>query len=147
MTPIHLDRSSGSAGGVIATHIDDLLGCCEHVVLQRMQKFLAARFAPVKVQKDNFTHIGMDIIQNADGSAEITQKNFTDSLCLIATPPSPWKDRNRPLSPEELLIRQSKLGELFLLATVAAQTSVLLWRASLPISMVSKSLTFTVSMA
>ena len=48
------------------------------------KRFLAARFGPVNVRKDNFARIGMDILQKADGSAELTQLEFTDSFCLTA---------------------------------------------------------------
>ena len=112
-------RRSGLAVGVITTHIDDLLGCGERDILQKMGKFLSTRFGPAKVQRDNFTHIGMDVLQKNDGSAEIAQKTFTDLLCPIATSPSLWRDRNRALSDEELQTCQSKLGELCWLATVS----------------------------
>ena len=98
--------------GFITTRIDDLLGCREQDILRRMEQFSATRFFPVKVQKDNFTHIGMDVPQKDDGSVGITQKNFTDLPCPIATSPSLWKDRNGPLSDEELQICQRRLGEL-----------------------------------
>ena len=94
------------------TRIDDLLGCGERGVLQRRGKFLSTRFGLVKVQKDNFTHIGMDVLQKTDGSVEITQKTFTDLLRPIAQSPSLWRDRNRALSDGELKTCQSKLGEL-----------------------------------
>ena len=81
-------------------------------MLQKMETFPTARFGPAKVQKDNFTRIGMDVLQKAGGSAEITQKNFTDVLRLIATSPSLWRDRNKPQSVVEPQICQNKLGEL-----------------------------------
>ena len=102
--PFFVYRGSGPAVGVIATHIDVLFGCGERDILQRLEKFLAARFGPVKVQKDNFTQIGMDILQKAGGSAEIAQENFPDLLCPEAASPSFWEDRTRPLSDEELQI-------------------------------------------
>ena len=71
------------------------------------------------MQKDNFTHIAIDVLQKDDGSVELTQKTFTDLLRPIATSPSLWRDRNRALSDEELQICQSKLGELCRLATVS----------------------------
>ena len=62
-----------------------------------METFVTTRLGSVKVQKDNFANIGMDVPQKGDESAEITQKDFTDLLCPIATSPSPWKDWNGPL--------------------------------------------------
>ena len=112
-------RETGPAVGVMTTHIDDLLGCGEQDILDKMRKLLSIRFGPVEIQQDTFTHIGMDIIQKSDGSVEVTQKNFADMLCMIATTPSLWKERNRPLDGEELQVCQSKLGELCWLATVS----------------------------
>ena len=77
-----------------------------------MGKFSTSRFGPVKVQRDNFTHMGMEVLQKKDGSAEVTQKTFSDLLCPIAASPSLWRDQNRALSDEELQTCQSKLGEL-----------------------------------
>ena len=62
-----------------------------------MGKFASCRFGPVKIQKDNFMHIGIYIIQKLDGSVEITQKSFTDMSRPITTSPSIWKGRTRPL--------------------------------------------------
>ena len=103
-------RSSGPAVGVITTHVDDLLGCGGNDIPGKMEKFPAARFSPAKVQKDNFAHIGMDILHRADGSVELTQLDLTGSLCPIDTSPSPWKGRARTLNDEELQICQGKLG-------------------------------------
>ena len=94
--------NSGSAAGATATHIDDLLGRGEHGILQKMEKFLSATLSPVKVQTGNFAHIGVDVPQKVDGSVEITQKDLPVLLRPTAASPSPWRDRNRPLSDEEL---------------------------------------------
>ena len=77
-----------------------------------MEKFLPIRSGPVKVQQDNFTHIGMEVLQKKDGSMGITQITFGGLLCPIATSPPLWRDRNRSHSDEELQTCQSKLGEL-----------------------------------
>ena len=81
-------------------------------VRRKCEFFVTTRLGAVKVRKDNATHIGMDVFQKDDGSAEITQKNFTDVLRLIATSPSLWRDRNKPQSVVEPQICQNKLGEL-----------------------------------
>ena len=84
-----------------------------------MGKFLPTRFGPAKARKDNFTHIGLDVSQEIDGSVEMAQKTFTELLRPIATSPSLWRDRNRALSDEELQTCQSKLGGLCWLAAVS----------------------------
>ena len=114
-----VNRRCGSAVGVITTHIGDLLGCGEQGISQEKEKFLTTRFVPVKVQMDNFAHIGINVLQKDDGSVEVTQKALTDLLRPIDTSLSRWKDRNRPLSEEELQICQRKLGELCWLATAS----------------------------
>ena len=65
-------RRSGPAVGVITTHSDDFLGCGVQDISQKMGTCLATRFGHVSAQKDNFTHIGMDVLKKDDGSAEIT---------------------------------------------------------------------------
>ena len=96
---------------VITTHIEDLLSCGEKDVFPKMGEYLPIRFGLVKVQKDDFAHTGMEVLQGEDGSAEVTQETFTDLLCPIATSPSLWRDRNRALTDEGFQTCQSKLGE------------------------------------
>ena len=127
-------RRSGPSGGVITTHIDDLLGCGWKDLLEKMERVSASRFGSVKVQRDYFAHIGMDILQMADGPAGPTQLEFTNSLRPIATSPSQWREGTRPLNGEGLQICQSKLGELCRLATMSRPDILPAWRASLPIS-------------
>ena len=112
-------RRSGLAAGVITTHIDDLLGCGVQDILRKMENFSSTRLGPVKAQKDNFAHIGLDVPQKDHGSVGITQKTFADLPCPIDTSPSLWKDRTRPLRDEELQICQSELGELCWLAAAS----------------------------
>ena len=68
---------------------------------------------------DNFAHIGVDVLQKDDGSADMSQKTFADLLCPVDTSPSLWKDRTIPRRDEELQICQSKLGEPCCLATAS----------------------------
>ena len=77
----------------------------------------------MKVQQDNFAHIGMEVLQKKDGSVEVAQETFSDLLCPIATSAPLRRDRNRPLNDEELQICQSKLGELCWLATASRPDS------------------------
>ena len=112
-------RRCGFAAGVITTHIDDLPGFGGQDILRKMGKFLSPRFGPVKVQPGNFAHTGMQVFQKEDGSAEVTQKTFSDLLCPIATSASLWRDRNRQRKDGELQICQCKLRELCWLATVS----------------------------
>ena len=84
---------SGLAVGVITTHIDDLLGRGERDTLQRTGKFLPTRLGQVKVQKDNFTHIGMDVLQKAGGNDAKDIRRFAasyrrDALSVAGSEPS-----------------------------------------------------------
>ena len=82
-------RGSGPALEVMTAHSDDLLECGEKDIFAKMENFSAIRFGPVEIQKADFTHIGMDISQRADGSVETTQKNFDGSAlpyCHVAIP-------------------------------------------------------------
>ena len=117
--PPFVYRRSGLAVGVIATHNDDLLGRGERDILHAMGEFPSTRSGTVTAQTDNFAHIGMDVPQEDDGSVANPQTTYADLLRPIAASPSLWKDRNSPLSDEELQICQGKLGEPCWLATAS----------------------------
>ena len=64
-------------------------------------------------------HVGMELSQQPDFSVTLTQKEFTCRLQPLETSPALWKRRQGPLSDEEKLLRQCKMGELCWLATVS----------------------------
>ena len=77
------------------------------------------RFGFLKVQENNFVHVGMELAQKADFSVELTQAEFMRQLQFLDTSPALWERRQNPLSDGEKLLCQCKMGELRWLATVS----------------------------
>ena len=105
------------AVGVSSSHTDDKLGRGAPGVLDRTRYFPEQRFGPLKVQENNFVHVGMELARKADFSVELTQAEFTRQLQFLDTSSALWKRRQTPLSDEEKLLCQCKMGELCWLAT------------------------------
>ena len=110
---------SDEAAGTFSTHIDDILGCGAPGVLERTRQYLEHRFGALKVQERNFVHVGMELAQLPDFSVALTQEEFTCRLQPLETSTALWKRRQGPLSDEEKLLCQCKMGELCWLATVS----------------------------
>ena len=111
--------ADSEAVGIFSTHIDDILGCGAPGVLERTRKYLEHRFGALKVQERTFVHVGMELTQVLDFSVTLTQKEFTSRLQPLETSPALWKRRQGPLSDEEKLLRQCKMGELCWLSTAS----------------------------
>ena len=105
--------------GVFATHIDDILGCGEPGVMDKLRQFSELRFGRLKVQEKQFVHVGMELAQDSSFSVTLTQKDFTEKLKPLGTSPRLWAARQKLLSPEDVKLCQCKLGELCWLATVS----------------------------
>ena len=67
-------RGKGPAVGAFTTHIDDILGCGEPGVMERLRQFSELRFGELKLQESNFVHVGMDLSQDSSFSITLTQK-------------------------------------------------------------------------
>ena len=59
---------TNAAVGVFTTHIDDILGCGLHGILDRTGKFPEQRFGPLKLQESEFVHVGMELSMGSDFS-------------------------------------------------------------------------------
>ena len=112
-------NGEGVAVGVFSTHIDDILGCGAPGVLERTRHYLEQRSGAPKVQENSFVHVGMELVQQLDFSATLTQAEFTRQLQFLDTSPALWKRRQHSLSDEEKLQCQCKMGELCWLATAS----------------------------
>ena len=64
-------------------------------------------------------HVGMELVQSPDFSVTLTQGEFTRRLQPLETSPELWKRRQGPLSEDEKLLCQCKMGELCWLAMVS----------------------------
>ena len=73
------------------------------------------------MQEKHFVHVGMELSQDNSLSVTLAQKEFAEKLQPLGTSPQLWAARRKLLSPEDVKLRQCKLGELCWLATVSRQ--------------------------
>ena len=99
-------NGEGVAVGIFSSHIDDILGCGAPGVLERTRHYLEQRFGALKVQGNNFVHVGMELVQQSDFSVTLTQAEFTSQLQFLDTSPALWKRRQNPLSDAGKLLCQ-----------------------------------------
>ena len=109
-------RDEGQAVGASATHIDDISGCGEPDALEKICHFSEKRFRTMKLQEDSFAHVGIELVQDSNFSATLTQAEFAKNLQPLGTSPQLWAARQKLFSPEDAKQRQCKLGELRWLA-------------------------------
>ena len=112
-------NGASEAVGVLSSHIDDILGCGAPGLLERTRHYLEQRFGALKAQGNNFVHVGMELVRQSDSSVTPMQAEFTSHLLFLDTSPALWERRQNPLSDEEKLLCQCKMGELRWLATVS----------------------------
>ena len=112
-------RDQGQAAGALATHIGDNLGCGEPDILPEIRRFSEQRFGAMKLQENSFVHVGIELNQEANFSATLTQEGFAKNPHPLGTSPELRAARQKLLSPEDVKLRQCKLGELCWLATVS----------------------------
>ena len=105
-------RGQGQAVGAFATHTDDISGCGEPGVLNKIRHFLVKRFGSMELQEDSLVHVGMEVMQNSNFSATATQGDFAKNLQPLGPPPQLWAARQKLRSPEDVRLRQFKLGDL-----------------------------------
>ena len=59
--------------GTFAAHIDDIPGCGEPDVLREIRDYLEQHFGELKMRGASIAHVGMELKQEADFSANLTQ--------------------------------------------------------------------------
>ena len=70
-------RKSGKAVGEIATHIADMLGRGEPGLLLKARDFSGKCPGELEAQEGSSVHVGMELAQEKDFSAKLTQEDFT----------------------------------------------------------------------
>ena len=99
---MNLVHTSFFLAAALTTHIDDVLGCREPAILLRVRKYLERRYWGVKVQKQSFVRVAMELSQVNDFSIQLAQENFTNAPKPMPTVPEVWASRQRPLSIREI---------------------------------------------
>ena len=112
-------RDQGLAVDVFTTDIGDILRCGAPDALPKIREFPEQRFGTIKLLENSFVHVGMELEQADNFSVTLTHADFTKNLQHLGTSPELWAARQKLLSPEDAKLRQCKLGELCLLATVS----------------------------
>ena len=111
-------HETGKAVGAFTDYIDEILGCGEPDVLRKIRDYLAQRFSESKLQESSLVHVGIESEQDDNFSAPLTQDEFAQNLKPLRTAAQLRASRQKTLSTEDIRLRQCKLGELCLLATV-----------------------------
>ena len=78
----YIFNGKGPAVGVFATHIDDILGCGEPGVMDKLRQFSELRFGKLKVQEKQSVHVGLELAQDssyASAHGEERQKKYCSS--------------------------------------------------------------------
>ena len=104
--------------GVISTHIDCVLGCGEPDVLPSVRGFSGHRSGDLKVQGKSFVRVGMEVSLANDFPAQLAQEEFTKVLRPIPASRDFWAASRRPLSFDDVKVRQCESGGSCWRATV-----------------------------
>ncbi|CAJ1381673.1 unnamed protein product [Effrenium voratum] len=82
---------------VLTVHVDDLKLCGEDKIVKIVIAKLEDRFESMKVEKGNFTHLGLKHETSADGMVTISQEHYIRELRLIP-------EEELKLQPKEQLV-------------------------------------------
>ena len=91
-------RCTGSAAGAFITHIDDILGCGEPDVLPKIRGSSGQRFGELKLRESPFANVGMELAQESDHSAALTQDESAQNLKPLPSTPQLWAARQKTSS-------------------------------------------------
>ena len=105
-----MHRATGGSAGITTTHIDDVHGCRDPRVFGPVRRFLERRLGPLKLQKRNFTNVGVELPQ---------AKKFTGELQPAPTSPALQASRQRISSAEASRRCQRTFGALCRIATIS----------------------------
>ena len=82
-----VSRANGGAVGVSTTHIDDIAGCGLRALSHSVRKYVERRVGDLKVRKEKFAHVRLELNQAADFWAQLTSEQFADAPNPIPTAP------------------------------------------------------------
>ena len=74
--------------------------------------FSEPQFGESILQESSFAHVGKELAQDNKFSVTPTQGEFAKNLQPLPATPKLWAPRQQLLSPEDVKLRQCKLGEL-----------------------------------
>ena len=65
---------------MLSVHVDDIKMCGEESVMKDIVDKLEAQFDSVKLERDNFLHLGLQHDRLPDGSVTISQQHYITEL-------------------------------------------------------------------
>ena len=95
----------GGAVGAVATHFDGIFGCGEPDILSKERGCLGQRSGDVGAQEKSFDHVGTELTQAGDFSAQFTHGDFPKAPRRMPAFPELWAARRRPSSFDEIKAR------------------------------------------
>ena len=115
MHKIHSDGSlftyvkNGELQGLITTHSDDLILAGNELFEEDIESKLKEMFQFSKIEEHSFKYCGCNITSKQDGTIELDQNDYIDSLDELEVPSG---DDKEELSKEEIKSVRRKIGEL-----------------------------------
>ena len=73
-------RKAGSAVGAFTAHMEDILGCGEQDVLNKIRQLSGEQFGKLQLQESSFVHAGLGLSRESDFSVILTQYGFAQNL-------------------------------------------------------------------
>ncbi|CAJ1426200.1 unnamed protein product [Effrenium voratum] len=95
---------------VLTVHVDDLKLCGEDKIVKIVIAKLEDRFESMKVEKGNFTHLGLKHETSADGMVTISQEHYIRELRLIPEEELKLQPKEQLVGPDYRKYYMSLLG-------------------------------------
>ena len=107
---------NGKLHGIIVTNTDDLVLAGDSVFDKDIVEELRSTFTFSKIESNKFTYCGIQITVNDDGSIELNQDQFIDSLREISEIDV---KEDRKLTEKEKRLVRGKIGELLWISLIS----------------------------
>jgi hypothetical protein len=102
---------SNVVDGILVSHIDDFLHGGSKQFDEQIMNNLRTHFLAGKLEEKNFTYVGIEIVQNADGIL-LSQNDYIDSMSTVTITPERARQKSEPLTKEELTNYRSAVGSV-----------------------------------
>ena len=108
---------NGKLSGVLVTHVDDLLYAGDTKFHQTVIKSIMNRFKISRQYSGCFTYLGLNVVQNRElGMITVDQIDYAKTIKEVPIAASRNKNKDNPLTHEELASYQKVLGKLLWLS-------------------------------
>ena len=104
--------AEGRLALLMSIHVDDIKICGQPKLMQLVIQKLEESFDALKLEKNNFIHLGLQHVTNDDGSISISQEHYISELRTIPDEKLKVKNRDEDLDDEYQGYYRSLLGGL-----------------------------------